>query len=179
MKLEENIPLLEEVLGKWKDQIGEDYAGYQNHVFRMINFCFAQNNFNTEDREKIIIAGCFHDLGIWTDRTFDYLSPSVRLAEDYLKMNGLESWIPEISSMIDTHHKLTKSEDRQNPLTEIFRKGDLVDFSLGIVKCGLPESFIRDVKKRFPNSGFHRRLVKLACGWFCRHPFDPLPVLKW
>lgn len=164
-------------MGKWKTEIGDDYAGYKNHVYRMVNFCFAQNNFSREEREKIIIAGCFHDLGIWSNDTFDYLPPSVALAEDYLKNNRRGEWADEISLMIGEHHKLGRYEN--NPLVETFRRGDLVDFSLGFVKCGLPKPFIKNVKKHFPNAGFHRRLVKLAGGWICKHPLNPVPVLKW
>lgn len=179
MKIEENIPLLEEILGEWKDRLGNDYVGYKNHVYRMINFCFAQKDFAPEDRKKIIVAGCFHDLGIWSDDTFDYLSPSIALAKNYLKQNNLESWISEIELMIDTHHKLGKYSGEQNSLVETFRKGDLVDFSLGFVKCGLPKNYIKQVKNHFPNEGFHKFLAKLAGGWICRHPLDPIPVLKW
>jgi HD superfamily phosphodiesterase len=32
------------------------------------------------DLEKIAAAAVFHDLGIWTDRTFDYIAPSIALA---------------------------------------------------------------------------------------------------
>lgn len=179
MAIEARIPLLEEILGKWKNEIGKDFAGYKNHVYRMIHFCFAQNNFNDEERNKIIIAGCFHDLGIWSNDTFDYLPPSVALAKDYLHQNNLEKWIDEIGLMIDTHHKLRKYHDHQSPLIEVFRQGDLVDFSLGFVKCGLSKTYIKSVKKQFPNAGFHKRLAKLASGWIFKHPLNPIPVLKW
>ena len=179
MAIEERISLLEEILDQWKNDIGNDYTGYKNHVYRMINFCFALHDCNNEEREKIIIAGCFHDLGIWTSNTFDYLPPSVALAKAYLKQNNLEQWIPEIELMIDEHHKLRKYQDERYPLVEVFRQGDLVDFSLGIVKCGLPKSYIKSVKSRFPDAGFHKRLVQLEVGWFSRHPLNPLPVLKW
>ena len=69
MVTEEHIPLLENILGEWKIEIGDDFTGYRNHVYRMVNFCFAQHDFSDEERIKIIIAGCFHDLGIWSDRT--------------------------------------------------------------------------------------------------------------
>jgi hypothetical protein len=62
---------------------------------------------------------------------------------------------------------------------EVFRKGDLVDFSLGIVKCGLPNWLIQRVKERFPNAGFHKRLIQLELRWVSRHPLNPLPILKW
>jgi hypothetical protein len=174
--IEERIPLIEDILGRWQSEIGKDFAGYKNHVYRMINFCFAQGDFNDEEREKIIIAGCFHDLGIWSDDTFDYLPPSVALAKDYLAQNNLDRWTAEIELMIDMHHKLGKYAE--NPLVETFRQGDLVDFSLGFVKCGLPKTYIKSVKTRFPNAGFHKGLVRLAGRWFCRHPLNPLPVLK-
>lgn len=45
MKIEERLPLPEDILEKWKDEIGEDFADYKNHVCRMINFCFTQNDF--------------------------------------------------------------------------------------------------------------------------------------
>jgi hypothetical protein len=179
MAIEEHIPLLEEILGAWKNEIDNDYPGYKNHVYRMINFCFALHDCTNEEREKIIMAGCFHDLGIWASNTFDYLLPSIALAKQYLRQNNLEPWIPEIELMIAMHHKLRKHQDDRYPLVELFRQGDLVDFSLGLVKCGLPKTYIKSVKNRFPDAGFHKRLVQLEVGWFSRHPLNPLPVLKW
>jgi hypothetical protein len=179
MTIEDRIPLLEDILDKWKGKIGGDFAGYKNHVYRMTNFCFALGEYNAEEREKIIIAGCFHDIGIWAGATFDYLPPSIVPAKEFLEQNGLAQWIPEIELMIDQHHKLRAYQDAYSPLVETFRKGDLVDFSLGIVKCGLPKTYIKSVQKQFPNAGFHKGLVKLAGRWFCRHPLNPVPVLKW
>jgi hypothetical protein len=43
----------------------------------------------------------------------------------------------------------------------------------------LPKNYVKSVKKQFPNAGFHRQLARLVGGWFCRHPLNPLPVLKW
>lgn len=180
LTIENRLPLIEKILGGWKSEIGRDYAGYKNHVYRMINFCFALHEFKREEeREKIIVAGCFHDLGIWSDDTFDYLPPSLILAKDYLMKNNLDQWISEIELMIGMHHKLKKYEDPENPLIEVFRQGDLVDFSLGIAKCGLPKSYIRSVKKQFPNAGFHKCLVRVSSRWFLKHPLNPIPVLKW
>ena len=179
MAIEERIPLLEEILGKWKNVIGNDYTGYKNHVYRMIHFCFTLHKCTDTERKKIIIAGGFHDLGIWTNSTVDYLPPSIALVKEYLKQNNLEPWIAEVALMIDMHHKLRKYQDDRYPLVEVFRRGDLVDFSLGIVKWGLPKSYIQSVKNQFPNAGFHKRLVQLAGGWFSKHPLSPPPFMKW
>ena len=179
VNIEENIPLLEEILGEWKQDLGDDYMGYKNHVYRMIHFCFALHDCNAEARKKIIIAGCFHDLGMWTDHTVDYLPPSLALVKDYLKLNNLESWSQEIELMIAMHHKLRPYRDAHYPLGEVFRQGDLVDFSLGWVKWGLPGSYIKSVQAAFPNAGFDKRLWQLAKTWFAKHPFSPPPFMKW
>ena len=125
------------------------------------------------------IAGCFHDLGIWTGDTFDYLKPSIESAKTYLSDTGLGKWIPETSIMIDQHHKLRRFVDERYPLVEIFRKGDLADFSLGLIKSGISGGYVSEVRDRFPNAGFHKMLVKRAGRWICQHPLHPIPVLKW
>jgi len=85
MKIETTIPLINEIL------VDAD-PGYRNHVYRMVNFCFAQGRFDAEQKAKIIIAGCFHDLGIWSADTWDYLPPSIELAKDYLSRTDCEDW---------------------------------------------------------------------------------------
>lgn len=166
-------------LTPYRDMIGGDFIGYRNHVYRMVNFCLAFGELSEIDTEKVVIAGCFHDIGIWTAHTFDYLPPSIATANDYLRRRALESWSHEIVKMIDGHHKVRAIAADHGRLAEIFRKGDLVDFSLGIVKCGLSSEIVLSIKRQVPNEGFHKGLVKLAGHWFCRHPFNPVPVLKW
>jgi hypothetical protein len=173
IKIETEIPLIDKILSEHPGNL----AGYRNHVYRMVNFCFAQGALDSEQREKIVIAGCFHDLGIWSADTFDYLPPSIALANAYLERTGRQTWTPEISMMIDLHHRVRKVEG--DPLIETFRKGDLVDFSLGLFRCGVERQFVRDVKRHFPNLGFHKQLFSRACRWTARHPLNPIPVLKW
>lgn len=179
MAIEERLTLLEDTLAEWQNAIGNDYAGYRNHVYRMVHFCLALRNCTGEERQKIIIAGCFHDIGLWSDHTVDYLPPSVALAKDYLWRRQLEPWSPEIELMIDSHHKLRKYRDDRYPLVEVFRRADLIDVSLGLVRCGLPRAHVACVKQQFPNAGFHKGLVQRLAGWVPRHPLRPLPFLKW
>jgi hypothetical protein len=56
MKIERGIPLLEELLAPWRERIGRDYAGYRNHVYRMLHFCFVLHPPTDEQRHKLIIA---------------------------------------------------------------------------------------------------------------------------
>jgi hypothetical protein len=179
MKIEEHIPLLEDILGEWKNVIGEDYEKYKNHCTRMIQCCWVLKTCNEEKKKKIIIASAFHDIGLWTENTLDYIPPSIPLAMEYLMKNNLESWSEEIELMISEHHKLREYEDTNYPLVEVFRKGDLVDFSLGFVKFGIPEEFINELKVKIPNAGFHKMLLIRATKWFSRHPLNPAPMMKW
>jgi len=81
--------------------------------------------------------------------------------------------------MIGMHHKLRKYRDQRFPLVEVFRRGDLADFSLGLLRGGVPSGYFKSVTRRFPNAGFHKRLVQLELAWLVRHPLRPLPVVKW
>jgi len=179
MKNHNEIPLLDEILSEWRDLIGPDYEGYRNHVHRMIQFCFALHPCSEEEKRKITIAGAFHDIGIWVENTLDYIPPSLPPAAAYLQAKGLEAWSFEIELMITEHHKLHEYRDPAYPLVELFRKGDLVDFSLGFIRCGLSKSEVDRIRSSLPNAGFHWMLVKRAANWFVRHPLDPAPMMKW
>lgn len=179
MKIEAHIPLLERILDEWKETVGSAYVPYKNHVYRVVNFCLALHQCKQDDKDKFVIAGCFHDLGIWTNNTVDYLMPSEELAKQYLKDNAQELWSTEIELMIDQHHKITRYRDSNYPLVEVFRKADWVDVSMGKRAFGLSKSDVQGVLDNFPNLGFHKNLIKLAKAEFMRHPLNPLPMMKW
>ena len=179
MIVEEQTPLLKEILTEWKETIGNEYEGYKNHVYRMINFCFALKDCKEEEKEKIIIAGAFHDIGIWIKDTVDYIPPSLPPAKEYIKRRNLEAWSIEIELMITEHHKISEYKDTTYPLVELFRKGDLVDFSFGLINFGISKAYINQVKAKFPNADFHKNLGKKAAKWFMKHPLSPVPMMKW
>ncbi len=179
MKVKTQIPLLEEIFSEWESIIGAECEGYRNHVYRMVNFCFMLRPCSDEDKKKIIIAGAFHDIGIWIEDTLDYISPSIDPMIIYLKAHDLVSWSDEIQLMITEHHKVREYKNEQYYLVELFRKADLVDFSLGFVKFGLSKKDIENVKNKIPNSDFHKNLGKRAWYWFLKHPLNPAPMMKW
>ncbi len=178
MIIEKQIPLLDEILIQWKETIGSEYLGYKNHVSRMILFCFALSDCSEEEKEKIIIAGAFHDIGIWIKDTLDYIPPSIPPAMGYLKRKKLDAWMSEIELMITEHHKIRAYKSTIYPLVEIFRKGDLIDLSYGIVKFGLSKAYIHQVKAEYPNADFHKNLVRRAVGWVMGNPLNPAPMVK-
>jgi hypothetical protein len=181
--LETRIVLLDEVLSAHTAELGADFEGSRNHAYRVANFCLALTSTaaaagDPERVAKIAVAAAFHDLGIWTDETFDYLPPSSRLANAYLAGTGRSDWAPEISEMILQHHKLTPFRNGLCALVEPFRRADLIDVSHGLFSFGLSRRFLREVFAHWPDAGFHARLVRLFLTNLWRYPWDPLPMVK-
>ena len=174
-----SLPTVEEVLDNHASELGRDFIAYRNHVYRVVNLCLAIVGDSRAEVEKIAVAAVFHDLGIWTNHTFDYIAPSVALAREHLAARGLADWIPEIEAMIVDHHKVTPSLARPQSLVETFRRADWIDVSLGVRRFGLPRPFVAAVAATWPNAGFHRRLVMLTMDRFWKHPLNPLPMVKW
>ena len=184
LTVETHIPFLEELLLPWRGVIGDDYQGYRNHVYRMVQFTFLINriqggHLSEDDKKKIMIAAVFHDIGIWVKGTLDYLEPSLPPAMKYLEEHQLAHWKDEVRLMITEHHKLREYQGDYQEMVELFRKGDLVDFSLTMVKFNLPKSYITEMKNALPNAGFHIGLLKKGFKWFLRHPINPVPMMKW
>lgn len=174
-----SIPTIEEVLDDHTVELGDDLTAYRNHVYRVVNLCLAMVGGSCVELEKIAVAAVFHDLGIWTKNTFDYIAPSVAVARDHLASRGLAEWIPEIQAMIVDHHKITRSRANPQLLVESFRRADWIDVTRGLRRFGLPRAFIAAVATRWPSAGFHRRLVELTIDRFWKHPLTPLPMVKW
>jgi hypothetical protein len=160
-------------------ELGTDFSAYRNHVYRVVNLCIAiAGAADHVTAEKIAVAAVFHDLGIWTDRTFDYIAPSVALAREHLLARGQADWFPEIEAMIVEHHKITSSRPDSASLVEPFRRADWIDVSRGLRTFGLPRSFIASVFSLWPDAGFHWRLVELTVDRFRKHPLSPLPMVR-
>jgi hypothetical protein len=172
------FPSVDDALRPFADALGRDHVAYRHHVTRLLNFLFALAP-GLRDAEQVAVAAVFHDLGIWTDRTFDYLGPSRRLAREHLASRGLAHLAPEVEVIIEQHHKLRPYRGPFAPSVEAFRRADLVDLTLGAFRAGLPAPFVREVRAALPNAGFHARLAALTGRQFLRTPLRPLPMLRW
>ncbi len=175
----EIIVSLDRVLEAHAAELGDDFTAYRNHAYRVANLCVALSPCDASTLEKVALAAAFHDLGIWTAHTFDYLAPSIDLARAHLGCAGHEDWQAGISGMIREHHKVRGYHGEGAELIEPFRRADWIDVSLGVLTLGLPRERLREVFARWPNAGFHKRLVQLTLRQARAHPLRPLPVLKW
>jgi len=72
--------LVDDLLKPFETVIGKDYKRYRNHVYRVFRNCLLIDE-QAINQEKYAIAAVFHDIGIWTNHTIDYLDPSIQQAE--------------------------------------------------------------------------------------------------
>ncbi|MCE9499635.1 MAG: hypothetical protein K8R21_03915 [Leptospira sp.] len=166
---------IDSILNTHKDSLGTSYDFYRNHVYRIYNL--AKSHFSAADSDILKIACAFHDIGIWTHKTFDYLEPSKDLSVEYCKNKAIDSEsAKKIAEMITGHHKITKN--RSSESAEIFRQADLSDLSFGFIGLKSGKDFRKELNRQFPNKGFHLALVKLFLKQVATHPMKPLPMFR-
>ena len=169
--------LIHSILSLHKDELGDSFECYYNHTCRVFNHAMLLSNANAGEQKQLAIASAFHDIGIWTATTFDYLNPSSKLATEYLTQNGLTEWKELVLEIINQHHKLTPY--KHNFLAECFRQADLIDLSFGLFKFGISRDQFSQTNRQFPSLGFHRFITKEMLKNIVKHPFNPLPIVKW
>lgn len=174
-----DIAHIDAILAPWQPLLADDFIGYRNHVVRMASCCLALAQCDAKQQELVEIAACFHDIGLWTDNTLDYLEPSLPPAQRYLAEQGREDDYPLVRDMILYHHALRPVTDRFDPLVEWFRQADWIDFSRGLLRFELPKADLDALVREFPNAGFHRMLVKRSAKWLVKHPLNPAPMMRW
>jgi hypothetical protein len=172
------IPVLETVLNAHASELGADFTAYRNHTYRVVNLALMLAAGRAHALEKLAIAAAYHDLGIWTDRTFDYLRPSIRLAGEHLARSGRAGWTEEITAMILEHHKVLPYRANPEWLVEPFRRADWIDVSRGLRRFGVPGALLRPIFAAWPSAGFHRRLVELSLDRLRTQSWNPLPMLR-
>lgn len=173
--MEYSNQIIEDLFQKYKPVIGDDYDRYRNHVYRVFLNCQLMDS-DESNIEKYAIASVFHDIGIWTDNTIDYLYPSMENAKIYLTESEKQDWIEEITLMIYWHHKISKYQGKHSKTIEFFRKADWIDVSLGLLNFGYESQKIKQFRKKIPNLGFHLFLINKIFKRFFKYPYNPLPM---
>ncbi len=186
-----NQPTIDELLEHWREALGSDFEAYHGHVYRVFNLGRSllreesgdragdEPGQGAEEEEQLAVACAFHDLGIWTHQTFDYLTPSESLAVDYLHDRGKPEWIQAVTLTIDLHHRVRPYKGPHERVVEALRRADLADLSFGAMSGGIDRTLAKETRKAFPNAGFHWRLVQISARWGIRHPFRPFPMMKF
>jgi hypothetical protein len=166
-------PVVDAVLQRHRDALGDDLPAYRNHVYRGLTYHRALWGAPLPDWAAL--AWAVHDLGIWTARTFDYLGPSSDLASSLAAEFGITD-VGDARTIIAEHHALRPVGD---PMSETFRIADRIDVSRGLLTGPLQRSFVKGVVRELPYLGFHALLVRGLAGYAVTHPRRPLPMLRW
>jgi len=166
-------PIVDAVLDRHRDALGDDLPTYRNHVYRCVTYQQLLLGFPIPD--VAALAWAVHDLGIWTAGTFDYLAPSADLGVQHADEFGITD-IDRLRTLVSEHHRLRRVKDR---LTETFRQADLIDVSRGLLPRGIRRSAVRAAAEELPYNGFHAFLAKGLTGYAARHPLRPMPMMRW
>lgn len=173
-----SFPTVDALLVEFRPSLGAALPGYRHHVHRVLNFYIALAGDTEEPPPSVLLAAAFHDLGMWTDATFDYLDPSVRIATRHLASIGESRLLPEVAALIVEHHKLGRYLGPFVDRVEPFRRADWIDVSLGLLRFDLPSGYVRAVQQALPDAGFHVELALRTLDQFGRTPWRPLPMLR-
>lgn len=171
--------VINSLLDVYKTELGRDYRKYRNHVYRVFNYAWYLVDYNVLHEEKLAIAAVFHDIGIWTHNTFNYLEPSLELMHKHLNKSGLQHLQLELDAMVLNHHKLTPYKGDDERVIEAFRKADICDLSMGSISFSMPKALSKQLRQAFPYNGFHRFLIKQSIQNLIKHPLNPLPMFRW
>lgn len=157
-----NVPLAEEILESHRHRAHGDDIGwdaYKAHVYRIFNFARALTPESPDRDEKLAIAAAFHDLAAFD--TIDYLVPSIEAQDAWLQKTGRQAWSNELALIIAQHHRLAGygSSRPYAPLVEAIRRADLVDVSQGLIRFGLPRSYVSEVRGTFDAGVFFKRVI--------------------
>jgi hypothetical protein len=168
-------PLLDQILTEYSLQLGRQLVGYSNHCVRILENCRLLGA--QADADLFQIATAFHDLGIWTNGSFDYIEASVDafLGSRFSRPCREENEV--VVEMIRCHHKLTQCGPLGS-MAEVFRNADWIDVTWGIRSFGLDRRALGRVRAERPNRGFHFFLAKRTLLWGVRHPWNPLPMFR-
>ncbi len=100
-------PLVELILDGHRDRSRGDetgWNGYRGHVYRVLNLARALAPESPDRDDKLAIAAAFHDLEAFT--SLDYLAPSIRAQDAWLRSTGRAEWAGELAVVVAEHHRL-------------------------------------------------------------------------
>jgi hypothetical protein len=173
-------PLVEEILDGHREHAagdGRGWAGYRGHVYRVFNLARVLVPDSDHRDEKLAIAAAFHDIDVFS--SLNYLGPSIRVMDAWLRRTGRGAWAEELAVVVAEHHHLIRYRGRHAVLAEAFRLADLNDLSQGLIRAGLPREHVRAVRESIDVGVFFTRTIPRAVvKQLVRNPLDPVPIVR-
>ena len=165
------LPVVDAVLDAHAGALGRDLTAYRHHVYRVVNLAAQFGSRDREWLEQAEVAGAFHDLGIWTAGTFDYLEPSVALARPTSPGPVARRGPPRSCKRFAITTRSPALRGPAGALAEPFRRADWTDVTLGWRRFGLPASVYAAIRARWPDAW-----LPLATGGADRRALAPASV---
>lgn len=155
---------VERYLVPFKEQLGHDYDGYRNHVYRTLSYALHHlGGTHAAKRKQIEEALVYHDLGLWTDDDLAYLEPSWARAERDLRSKLSEEDLQLVRDIIRYHHKFTPfSRGKHADVVDAVRKADWCDSTHGLVSKGMSSDNIAKAFAELPERGFYSILARFG-----------------
>ena len=153
---------IEEILDTFKTDIGDDFAAYRGHVYRVLTYASHFLGGETEHRDVIDTALAYHDIALWSDDELAYLEPSEQRA---VAANARHAWGLDDRLLVDIihwHHKVRPWSGPDERIVNACRKADWIDASGGKLRKGLSKAQVSEVETAIPNHDFGNVLQRLA-----------------
>jgi hypothetical protein len=185
-----HAPVLEQQLGQRRALLGEDYAGYRNHVYRVLSYALFFLEGDAEEKEMaeryrhvIETALVYHDLGLWTDKQLSYLEPSALRAREAVEDTYSQTEKELLHNIIYWHHKITPFEGENAAIVNAVRKADWIDATMSLVNFGMPSTHVNKVTSSLAEDGFHVMLMSIGPRYYgydvVRIITELSSILKW
>jgi hypothetical protein len=114
------------------------------------------------DRELLLCAAILHDAGLYPGAATRaaYVTDGRHLAERLLADAGWPAErVRRCADAVERHHEL-RSQWSRGAEVELIRRADLIEVSHGLVRYGLPRSWLRALRPRVPRAGFVREVLR-------------------
>jgi hypothetical protein len=146
-----------------REAAGATDGAMERHCVRqfLIAERLAEQGAGPVDRELLLCAAFLHDAGLCPGvRTSDaYVTDSRHLTERTLAPFGWRrERLARCLDAVEQHHAVRSRWD-WGAEVELVRRSDLVDVTRGLVAFGLPRSWLRQLFRRVPRTGFYRMLA--------------------
>lgn len=172
-KIVTEAPNMDTYLSKYKQDFGAAHDVYRNHCLRVLSFArhilVTETGFDEEQAESAMpvmeIALAYHDMGLFTDLSLEYLEPSAARAEKDLEGTLSADEIKLVRDIIVWHHKVfpwSGEDERSTAIVNAVRKGDWVDATT----CLLGGSFVRKGLSAADVVATHTALPEMGFGSF-------------
>ncbi|MCB0866792.1 MAG: HD domain-containing protein [Solirubrobacterales bacterium] len=156
-----------EALARVREATGESDGPMERHGVRcfLIAERLAADRGREIDREVLLIASLLHDLGLYEEVAEGdaYVTDGRHYAERML--SDRPGWDGErlrlLGDAIERHHELRSQWDAGAEV-ELLRLADRVELAGGLIRCGIPREWLRDLGERVPRDGTYGEIARMV-----------------